>query len=278
MNLMIVDHKTRQLLVISQSRAKLILSGVIVGMLSVLSAAAQIHTTPSLKERLARFITTAPEVVQFAKDGKFEKAWIIRRSGPRPSDEDCRKYIQKENFQVLILEYVWNFGEDDERFVLTLIQDEHVKMQDPEEFLKTSLDLFYKNLDFVPLINALDAEVIGKEYLFQQPIDTVFIGIFNYWFSAGPIDLWKAGESYNEEGIRGKITARPEIQKTRLNFQALYFKFNADRKYDGPSYGLKTPCCKKDGDFWIVDFPTIFRWMRFMFSGPQGTTAALTPR
>ena len=53
MNLMIVDHKTRQLLVISQSRAKLMLSAVFVGMLSVLSAAAQTHTSASLKDRLA---------------------------------------------------------------------------------------------------------------------------------------------------------------------------------------------------------------------------------
>jgi hypothetical protein len=275
---MIVDHKTRQPLVISRSQAKPIFSAVLVGMLSVLPAAAQIHTTPSLKERLAPFITTAPEIVQFAKDGKFEKAWIIRRSGPRPSDEDCRKYIQKEKFQVLILEYVWNFGEDDRRFVLTLLQDKHVKVRDPEEFLETSLDLFYKKLDFISLMNALDAQVIGKEYLLQQPVDTVSMGIFNYWFSAGPINLWKTGDIYSEERFRDKITARPEIQKTRLNFQALYFRFNNDGRYDGPTYGLKTPCCKKDGNFWVVDFSTTFRWMKFMLSGPPGTTAALTPR
>jgi hypothetical protein len=278
MNLMIVDHKTRQPLVISRSQAKLMLSAVFVGMLTVLPAAAQIHTTPSLKEKLAPFITTAPDIVQFAKDRKFEEAWIIKRSASRPSDEDCRKYLQKENFQVLILEYVWNSGEDDRRFVLTLLQDKHVKMRDPEEFLKTSIDLFYKKLDFKSLMNALDSEVIGKEYLLQQPVDAVAIGIFNYWFSARPIDLWKAGENYNEEGIREKIAARPEIQETRLNFQALYFKFNADERYDGPYYGLKTPCCNKNGDFWVVNFPTTFRWMRFMLSEPPGKSAALTSR
>jgi hypothetical protein len=32
----------------------------------------------------------------------------------------------------------------------------------------------------------------------------------------------------------------PEIEKTHLNFQGLFFKFNVDGAYDGPYYGLKT--------------------------------------
>ncbi len=251
---------------------------VFLGMLLVLPVAAETPRAQSLKERLTPFITTAPDIVQFTKDKKYEEAWIIRSSGPRPSDKDCREYLEKEKFEVLILEYVWNSKEDDKRFVLTLFQDKHIKMHDPEEFLKTSLDLFYKKLDFMPLMNALDAEVIGKEYLLQQPVDAVTIGIFNYWFSAGPIDLWKARENYSEETIREKITARSEIQKTRLNFQGLFFKFNADGRYDGPYYGLKTPCCKKDGDYWVVDFPTTLRWMKFMLSQPQRTPAGLNSR
>jgi hypothetical protein len=265
-------NATNRPLMTGHSRAKLVFFMLSLGMLSVPSANAE--TKQLLKERLAQFITTTPDMVLFTKDRKYEEAWIIRSSAPRPSGEACRKYLQEKQFEVLILEYVWNSEDDSRRFVLTLFQDKHVKMQDPEEFLKTSLDLFYGKLDFMSLMNTLDSQVIGKEYLLQQPVDAVTIGIFNYWFSAGPIDLWKAGENYNEEGIRQKIQARPEIQKTRLNFQGLFFKFNADGRYDGPYYGFKTPCCQKNGDFWVVDFPTIFRWMRFMLSGPQGPTAA----
>jgi len=217
-----------------------------------------------LKEKLAQIITTAPDIMQFAKDRKYEEAWIIKSSAARPSNDECRKYLGREKFEVLIVEYVWNSENDDKRFVLTLFQDKRVKMRNPEEFVKTSLDLFYRKLDFLALMNTLDAEVIGKEYLLQTPVDSVGIGIFNYWFSTGPIDLWKTGDTYSEEAIREKITARPDIEKTRLNFQGLIFKFNVDGKYDGPYYGFKTPCCKKDGDFWIVDFPKTFRWMKFM--------------
>jgi hypothetical protein len=118
-------------------------------------------------------------------------------------------------------------------------------------------------------MNTLDAEVIGKPYLLQSRVDAVSLGIFNHWLSTGPIDLWKAGDEYSEDTIREKMTSRPEIQKTHLNFQALFFAFNVDGRYDGPYYGFKTPCCKKDGDYWIVDFPATFRWMNFMLFGSQ---------
>lgn len=228
----------------------------------------------TLKEKLAQFISTPPDVMQFAKDKNYEEAWIIKSSAVRPTPEECKKYIDREKFKVLILEYVWNSEDDDKRFVLTLFQDERVKMRDPEEFVKTSLDLFYKKPDFLTLMNTLDAEVIGKTYLLQSPVDAVSIGIFNYWFSTGPVDLWKTGDKYSEDTIREKITARPDIEKTHLNFQGLLFKFNVDGRYDGPYYGFKTPCCKKDGKFWIVDFPATFRWMKFMLSG-GGANAAM---
>jgi hypothetical protein len=229
--------------------------------------ALDINRQQTLKEKLAQSITTPPDVVQFAKEKKYEEAWIIKSSAARPSPEECKKYVEKETFKVLIVEYVWNSEEDDKRFVLTLFQDQRVKMRNPEQFVKTAIDLFYKEPDFLTLMNTLDREVIGKPYLLQSPIDAVSIGIFNYWFSTGPIDpLWKAGDKYSEDTIQEKIIARPDIQKTRLNFQGLFFKFNVDGRYDGPYYGIKTPCCKKDGNFWVVDFPTTFRWMRFMLS------------
>jgi hypothetical protein len=230
---------------------------------------AQISPKPTLKGRLAQYITTPPDIVQFAKDRKYEEAWIIRSSAPRPSDEERRKYLRKEKFDVLIVEYVWNSEDDDRRFVLTLFQDKHVKMRDPEKLVKASLDLFYTKLDFVSLMKALDTEVIGKEYLLQNRPDAAAIGIFNYWFSTHPVDLWKTGDQYSEREIRDRITARPDIQKTSLNFQGLLFRFNVDGRYEGPYYGLKTPCCKKDGNFWVVDFPKSFRWMEFMLLQSQ---------
>jgi hypothetical protein len=140
----------------------------------------------TLKERLARFITSPPDVVQFAKDKKYEEAWIIKSSSAKPSADDWKRYIDREKFDVLIVQYVWNLEDNDNRFVLTLFQDKRVKMRNPEEFVKTCLDLFSSKPDFLTLMNTLDGEVIGKPYLLQNRADEATIGIFNYWFSIGP--------------------------------------------------------------------------------------------
>src|SRR5262249_62189524 len=72
-----------------------------------------LDTNGTLKEKLVQFITIPPDIVQFTKDKKYEEAWIIKSSLARPSPEECKKYLAKEKFKVLILEYVWN-SEDDE--------------------------------------------------------------------------------------------------------------------------------------------------------------------
>ena len=77
--------------------------------------------------------------MQFTKDRKFEEAWVIKSSAVRPSPEECKRYLDKEKFKVLILEHVWNSEDDDNRFVLTLFQDERVKMRNPEEFLNGAI-------------------------------------------------------------------------------------------------------------------------------------------
>jgi hypothetical protein len=225
-----------------------------------------LEQTNTLRDALAKVITSSPDVVQFAKDRKYEEAWIIERSAARPSIEECRKYLGREPFKVLIVEYVWNSAVDAKRFVLSLFQDERVAMRDPGEFVKTCLDLFYSRFDFSTFMTALDTKVIGRPYLLRYPAESASIGIFNHWFSVGPVDLWKAGEQISERGTRERITARPEVEKTNLNYQALLFKFNESGKYDGPYYGFKTPCCKRTEGLWLVDVPTTIRWMKVMSS------------
>jgi len=71
---------------------------------SIPTATAQIARKQTLKESLARYITTPPDTVQFAKDKKYEEAWIIKNEAARPSPAECRKYLNKEKFNVLVLE------------------------------------------------------------------------------------------------------------------------------------------------------------------------------
>ncbi len=90
------------------------------------------------------------------------------------------------------------------------------------------------------------------------------MGIFNYWLSVGPVELWNKGEIYNFEDVRLKIMARPEVETTNLNYQGLLFRFNTNGSLKGPYFGIKTPCCHQLNGQWVIDFEMVDRWIRFM--------------
>lgn len=217
-----------------------------------------------IKETLSKIITSKPEVIQFTKDRKFENAWITPLSMPRPSSEEINKYLMRERFETLIVEYIWNQDDDDNRFVLTIFLDSKCLLHDPSKFIEISLDNFYQYSNFKTLLNNFDNLVIGHQYLFKYQPEAVNISIFNHWLSVGPIDLWKAGEMYDKKVIDDKINSRAEILKSKLNYQGLFFRFNVNGRQDGPYYGIKTPCCNKKGDGWSVDFQKIDYWIKAM--------------
>lgn len=215
-----------------------------------------------LKDKLAEIIKTKPDVIQFAKDRKYEEAWIIPLTEGRPQDIEINTYLSKESFTILIVEYIWNSTDDDSRFVLTFFQDSKCKLQNPQLFMKICLDLFYGYDGFTDLIDTLDSEVVGHKYLLTNNVNSANIGVFNHWLSVGPVDVWKIGEEYNPLIISQKIMVRPDVEKSNLNYQGLLFRFNVDGLEDGPYYGIKTPCCKKEDSNWCLDYNKIDLWMR----------------
>ena len=218
----------------------------------------------NLKQKLFEEVTIKPDVLQFAKDRKYEESWIIPISKSRPDTETIDTYLIKEKYNTLIVEYIWNSEDDDHRFVLTLFLDKNCQLQDPKKFIDVCLDNFFDYRDMNSFIQNIDAQIIGKEYLFTDTIDSVNISVFNHWLSVGPTELWKKDDMYDFEIVKSKIYARPEIEKTPLNYQGLLFRFNVDGSAHGPYYGIKTPCYNKMGREWTIDFEKIDYWMRLM--------------
>lgn len=214
-----------------------------------------------LIDTLSANIQSRPDTLQFAKDRKFEEAWIIPVDKPLPDERQLKDYLTRDRFKVLIVEYCWNSNDDDNRFVLTIFQDEKCQLKDPETFLRMNLDLYKNHSDFSNLCKTLDGQVVGGDYFFKTPVEAVTIGIFNHWVSAGPLDLWKSGEIYRQDIVESKLATRPDIMSTSLNYQGLMFRFNFSGQYRGPYYGIKAPCCIKSGDFWKVDIDKIDYWM-----------------
>ncbi len=95
-------------------------------------------------------------------------------------------------------------------------------------------------------------------------VDSINLSVFNHWLSVGPVELWEKGNSYNLEEIQAKIKSRPEIEITSLNYQGLLFRFNIKGALNGPFYGIKTPCCNKVGDEWIIDYKKTNYWIKLM--------------
>jgi hypothetical protein len=213
---------------------------------------------------LSTSIKTAPEVIQFAKDRKFEESWVIPRDADRPTQLAIDTYLHKEPFKTIIVEYIWNADDDDSRFVLTVFLDETCELKDPKAFIRIALDAYYAYVDFSTLLHMLDFNVIGKEYLGSAPVESVNISIFNHWMSVGPEELWKMGDVYDKETVVQKIHGRSEIETSDLNYQGLFFRCNVHGTYPGPYYGIKTPCCVKTGSVWHVDYQKIDQWMRRM--------------
>jgi hypothetical protein len=201
------------------------------------------------------------QVIQFAKDGKYEQSWIINLNDKRLSAKDISEYISKELYQNLIVEFIWYPNDDSNRFVLTVIQDINCKVKDGIEFISICLDIFYSRLDFPSVIQTLNSRIIGNDFLLNANVELVRLGIFNHWFSTGPIDLWKTGELLEKRVIDERINSRPEIKSTSLNYQGLAFIYNFNKNLPGPYHILKTPCCKKIENTWAVDNDLVFKWM-----------------
>jgi hypothetical protein len=213
-------------------------------------------------------IPTPPQTIQFAKDGEYEEAWIIHLYDKKPTDKEMKNYVADKDFKKLIVEYIWNPDNDAQRYVLTVIKNENMKINDDLIFVQGCFNLFYDKLDFESLIKRFNSEIIGTNSLFKTPVELVRLGVFNHWFSVGPIDLWNKGEELNKNTLINKIENRPEVGKSKLNYQGLAFIYNFHNQNSGPYHILKTPCCKKIKDEWVVDKDIIFDYIK-SFANPK---------
>jgi hypothetical protein len=220
----------------------------------------------TLKQLLSQEITTKPDTLQFAKDRKFEEAWIIQSNDMMPDEKVVAEYLLREKFEVLIVEYIWNSKDDDRRFVLTIFLDKKCKLQDPKEFINICLNVFYQYKNFSAFIDTVNHMVIGQDYLLNYPVESVNLSVFNHWMSVGPVDLWNSNMDIDVNLINQKIKLRPDIEKTVLNYQGLFFRFNLSGKLNGPYFGIKTPCCDKIGNEWVIDYEKVEYWMRLMLT------------
>ena len=217
-----------------------------------------------IRDIIAQEISTKPDCIQFAKDRKYEEAWIFKSSEEQPGVEEIEKYLS-DGYKTLIVEFVWNSDVPEKQFVLTVFNDDHKHVSD-FAFIEISFSLLNHYTTFKKFLEDFDESIIGKQYLLTHPVDAVKMSIFNYWLSSVPIDVWDNKEKLDKTLVEKRILERIDITKTDLNFQGLLFMFNKDYTNAGPYYGLKTPCCHKVGINWEVDIKLVIYWMERLIS------------
>ncbi len=79
---------------------------------------------PQLLDILAPHLRNLPDTLQFAKDRKYEESWIISHNESPPSNKRIASYLDQNNYNLIIVEYIWNSKDDDKRFVLTVFLDD----------------------------------------------------------------------------------------------------------------------------------------------------------
>ena len=77
---------------------------------------------------LSSSILISPKILQFAKDGKFEESWIIKKDQFLLTDQEIDAYLNKEPYKQLIVEYIWNNDQDDKRYVFTFIKNSFISV------------------------------------------------------------------------------------------------------------------------------------------------------
>jgi hypothetical protein len=158
-----------------------------------------------LKDTLSKIITVKPDILQFAKDRKYEESWIIPLTKTKPSEKEINDYLTNDKFELLIAEFIWNSNDNDKRFVLTLFLDKNCILKDNKTFINIILDLFYNYFNFDTCIEIINKKIIGSNYLLNNTVDSINISVFNHWLSVGPVELWERGSSYDLNQIKEKI-------------------------------------------------------------------------
>jgi hypothetical protein len=203
-----------------------------------------------------------PDKIQFAKDGKYEVAWVIDINDARPTEDQLQGYLAREEFNELVVEYIWRSNDGENANVVTIGHNNNLLAKNPIDFMNLSLDAFYGYRNFNDFVIFVDKRIIGFDFLFKTPVDAIRIGVLNHWFSVGPVDLWRRGEVVPTlDTVRTKISTNPKLSPTILNYQALAFIFNLDRKLRGPYHVIKAPAAQKTAAGWEIDYEKTYGYI-----------------
>lgn len=213
--------------------------------------------------KVAKYITQKPFLIQVAKDNVWEDTWNIEPYIKTPDAKEIVEYLTSKPFETIAIEALFRDAED-KVYILGLVFNDHLKIKSPEQFINCFVSAVSHFRDFKTFIGDLDNSLVGQKYLLEEELELVRIGIVNHWFSVGPCDIWKEGESMEMSinKLKERLQTKTEVIRTNLNYQGMAFLFNLEEKEPGLRHWVKSPCSKKVGEYWELDNELILKYLR----------------
>lgn len=215
-------------------------------------------------QKIAKYISRKPFLIQITKDNIWEEheIWNIKPFDVLPDENAIISYLNKKAFKNVGIEAL--FKDDKDRvYILGLVYNCHLITKTPLDFLKIFISETARFVDYATFISNLDSKIIGQQFFLQGEPDLIRVGIVNHWFSIGPCDVWTKGEikEMSHDLLEKKLSLKPEVVKTNLNYQGMAFLFNLKENEPGLRHWMKSPCSNYENGFWKLDEQLIFKYL-----------------
>jgi hypothetical protein len=213
-------------------------------------------------QKIAKYISQKSFLIQIAKDNVWEKTWNIKPFEALPDASMINSYLNESAYKNVAIEAL--FKDDESRvYILGLVYNPHLKAKAPQEFIEIFISETAQFIDFATFISNLDSKIVGQQFFLQGEPDLIRIGIVNHWFSVGPCDIWTKGEvkKMSHVLLETKLSLKPEVVETNLNYQGMAFLFNAQEEEPGLRHWIKSPCSNFTNGAWKLDEQLIFKYL-----------------
>lgn len=202
---------------------------------------------------ISKFITAPPEIIQIAKDGKWESCLIIDLRIHIPKEKDIDNFLSGPKYNSLAAELIFPGN-----FIWGMIFRKGLKVSSGKGFIIELIQFALSFSNFTTFCNDVETNLLGFTGLFKEEPDLIRIGIVNHWFSVGPLLVWEKGNDKEllVSDLNLKLKGKAEVAKSNLNYQRLSFIF-ATQDIKMPYHWMKSPCAKQDSKSWVVDIDQV---------------------
>jgi hypothetical protein len=157
--------------------------------------------------------------VMLAVDGKYEEALHFYAPYQDYSKDDVEKLLS--NFsQSVSIEFFYETSDGRNSYLGIKYKPETMTSMDAKEFVRRSLNTFADDPTFEIFVPAIGMSLNNNRatFLNSRP-SQIELGVNEWWFTFGPLLIWKDGEPVlKREDLKDKLANREDLRINPKNF------------------------------------------------------------